>query len=349
LNESNPVEIEEPESAIDEYRPIEAGLALLRQKYEGAVFDIGSAKGLDDARKARAEIREPRYECEKIRKRLKAPALEYSRRIDTEAARITAELEKIEAPIDFVIKREEQAIEARREEKRKAEMERLARLNEMVAEVRGWPLLAVELSAQEMRALCARCEGISLDTFPQEIRDEIGQAKDDACRKLREMLAAQEAWEQEEEERREQADRQREEQAKWREQQAAEARRLREERERWAKEQAAERAELDRQHAEHARIEREIATERARGLAPRPPPDTWPSDPSEPTAQQAGHGTQMRVRFEKRGGHYHCRVFTAPRPGVAFAKNGDLVFDEAEWPDIRLLMRGAEFVEEAWP
>ena len=57
--------------------------------------------------------------------------------------------------------------------------------------------------------------------------------------------------------------------------------------------------------------------------------------------------TVMRVRFEKGGGHYHCRVFTAPRPGVTFAKNGDLVFDEREWPDIPLLLRGAEFIEEA--
>lgn len=61
--------------------------------------------------------------------------------------------------------------------------------------------------------------------------------------------------------------------------------------------------------------------------------------------------TVMRVRFEKRGGHYHCRVFTAKAAGLTLEKNGDLVFDEAEWPDIPLLMRGAEFVEEAseWP
>ena len=136
------------------------------------------------------------------------------------------------------------------------------------------------------------------------------------------------------------------------------------ERERWAKEQAAERAE---QQAEYARIKRELAEERIRinheredrGLAPHPPPGTWP-EPSEPSAPsepapdtpQAEPGrTVMRVRFEKQGGHYHCRVFTAKRIGQTFAKNGELVFDEAEWPDIPLLMRGAEFVEEVaeWP
>lgn len=63
--------------------------------------------------------------------------------------------------------------------------------------------------------------------------------------------------------------------------------------------------------------------------------------------RQLSTETVMRVRFEKHGGHYHCRVFTAKQMGQAFAKNGDLVFDEAEWPDIPLLMRGAELVEEA--
>ena len=127
-------------------------------------------------------------------------------------------------------------------------------------------------------------------------------------------------------------------------------------------------------------MERELAEERPeredRGLAPHPPPGTWPEPvsgfgassedeekdiPSSPEAiafQAEGEpgpsdglehrpATVMRVRFTKRGHHYHCRVFTSP----SFAKNGDLVFDETEWPDIPLLMRGAEFLEEVgqWP
>lgn len=54
----------------------------------------------------------------------------------------------------------------------------------------------------------------------------------------------------------------------------------------------------------------------------------------------------MRVRFEKLGGHYHCRVFTAKLANQTFAKNGDLVFDEGEFEDVRQIMSGAEFIED---
>lgn len=54
--------------------------------------------------------------------------------------------------------------------------------------------------------------------------------------------------------------------------------------------------------------------------------------------------TVLRILFKKLGGHYNCHVFTAKAAGQAFAKNGDLVFDEREWPDIRRAMRNPEFI-----
>jgi hypothetical protein len=41
--------------------------------------------------------------------------------------------------------------------------------------------------------------------------------------------------------------------------------------------------------------------------------------------------THFRLRWEKRGGHVHMRVFSAERAGATHGKNGDLVFREAEW------------------
>lgn len=55
---------------------------------------------------------------------------------------------------------------------------------------------------------------------------------------------------------------------------------------------------------------------------------------------------KMRVRFEKRGAHYHCRVFTRIRDGSTWEKAGDLVFREEEWPERYRLFRNAEFLEE---
>lgn len=45
--------------------------------------------------------------------------------------------------------------------------------------------------------------------------------------------------------------------------------------------------------------------------------------------------TSIRLYYEKRGGHIHCRMFTGTATYVTHAKNGDLVFDENEWPDVK--------------
>ena len=55
----------------------------------------------------------------------------------------------------------------------------------------------------------------------------------------------------------------------------------------------------------------------------------------------------IRIRYLKRGGHWHCRVFTARAKNMTFAKCGDLVFDEHEWNDVRDILQSAcECVED---
>lgn len=55
--------------------------------------------------------------------------------------------------------------------------------------------------------------------------------------------------------------------------------------------------------------------------------------------------TYIRIRWKKLGGHYHCRVFTSQMQNGTYAKNGELVFDEQEWPEVRELLR-AVFIED---
>lgn len=54
----------------------------------------------------------------------------------------------------------------------------------------------------------------------------------------------------------------------------------------------------------------------------------------------------MKVRYEKLGGDYHCTIFTARQPHMPYSLCGFVVFDEPEWNDIKLIMSGAQFVEE---
>ena len=42
----------------------------------------------------------------------------------------------------------------------------------------------------------------------------------------------------------------------------------------------------------------------------------------------------LRIRWEKQGGHVHCRVFTAQSIEHTFANCGELCFDIDEWSEV---------------
>lgn len=57
----------------------------------------------------------------------------------------------------------------------------------------------------------------------------------------------------------------------------------------------------------------------------------------------------IRLRYRKLGNHIHCRMFTAPGIDRTFAKNGDIVFDDLEWPTVREMFErgGISVLQEA--
>ena len=140
---------------IVEYRATDAALADLRQKYEAVVYDVTTGKGMEQAKKARAELREYRVALEKTRVEIKAPALQRCREIDSEARRITAELESLECPIDDQIKAEEHRKQLEKEERERQERARQEALQKWFADVRGFPLRAVNATAEQIRTLIA--------------------------------------------------------------------------------------------------------------------------------------------------------------------------------------------------
>lgn len=110
-------------TSIAEYSKTEAALSDLRARH-AKKYEVATADGMAEARKARAEIKKYRTDLEAERKRIKAPALEHCRVIDAEAQRITAELEKLEDPIDRAIKDEENRKEREKEEAAEAKRKR---------------------------------------------------------------------------------------------------------------------------------------------------------------------------------------------------------------------------------
>lgn len=243
---------------IAEYSPIEAGLAELRTKYQGVVFDVTTGAGLDVAKKARAEIRAPRYEIERKRTELKAPALAYAKRIDEEARRITAEILAIEEPIDKQIKAEEQRKEREREERAAAELKRVTGIQSAIAMMRELAVVFASKSAEEIDRAWNGLQDLEVNaaTF-EEFVEQAHLAKADTLVKLNELYKA--ALAREEEAARLKAER--EELARQRAELDAQRKAAEQER---AQREAAEKAERDaREAAERAEREAEQAKLRA--------------------------------------------------------------------------------------
>lgn len=240
-------------TAIAEYNPIAAGLADLRTRYENVAWDLRTVKGNNDARAARKELVSLRTGLEAKRKELKEPVLERAKLIDSEAKRITAELLKIETPIDEQIKADEARRETERREREAAEAKRVAsimvRINaiaSMPADLAGRSWIVIENAIQDLQnapkfdfaEFAEQAENTTRATVVRlnELADA-SKAAEDAARKLAEEraeLARQQA----------EAKRLAEVEAA----KVAEAQRI--ERERLS----AERKEMERQQAEAARV-----------------------------------------------------------------------------------------------
>ena len=167
-------QLEQVQGVLTEFSRVEAGLAALRERHGNTIYEVTTTAGMDAAKAARAEIREPRHAVEKVRKAAKRPLLELGRRIDAEAIRITEEILAIETPIDDQIKGEEARRLADKEAKRAAEVERL-RLE-----------AAAKLKAEEEQLAALRAE---IAKQQAEIAAERAKAEADAAAERKKIEA----------------------------------------------------------------------------------------------------------------------------------------------------------------
>lgn len=221
---------------IVEYSSTAAALAELRSRY-AAAFDVATAKGMALAKEARAEVRGYRTALETLRKEIKAPALERCRLIDDEAKRITAELLKIEEPIDQQIKAEEQRREAEKAAKARAETTRIAAIAARISGIRNRVSAVANQPAAAIRAEWTQVQALELAPadFEEFMPDAI-TALDETRAALATVLLERVAYE--------------EEQARLQAEREAEEARLKAEREELARLREAEAA----RQAEQARI-----------------------------------------------------------------------------------------------
>ena len=232
---------------IAEYSPTAAALAELRKKYAQAVFDTTNPTGMAKAIAARRELREVRVNLEKLRKELKAPALERSRLIDAEAKALTAQIEEMEGPIDAQIKAEEQRKAEEKAERERIEREKMVELQKRVANIREQAVSVVGKSSHAVAEVIRLLSSLEIDQTFGPLQADAYAAKAETLATLNDLHTAALAQEAEVERlriEREELEAQRKAQAEQAERDRAELAKLREEA---AARQAAAKAEMEKQ------------------------------------------------------------------------------------------------------
>lgn len=245
--------IVEVQSAVAEFDRVAAGIALLQQEYAGVVFDVSTTKGLDSAKAARAAVREPRYEIEKVRKAAKEPLLKLGKELDARAKEITAQILAIEEPIDLQIKTEENRKEAEKQAKIAAEQQRVADIQARIVVLRGNQSITSLSDPKLIADHIADLEAIAVDDSFEEFKQQAADAKAAGIARLKELHAAALAHQAEQE-------RIKAERAELARLRAVEEERARVERERIAAEEAMAKALRDEEAAKQAAA---LAAERA--------------------------------------------------------------------------------------
>lgn len=185
-------EVPDTSKQLRRYTPTDAAIAKMAESYMPlTIKGVEDTNGYKLVHAARMDVKARRVEVEKLRKELKADALEYGRQVDSEAKRITALL----TPIEDHLAKQEEAYEAAKEairnaERLKAEAEAKAKAEAEAARLKAEQEAAVEklrierekLEA-ERRAMEAELAKIEAEQAAERARQKAEQDKIDAERR----------------------------------------------------------------------------------------------------------------------------------------------------------------------
>lgn len=183
-------------------------IAALGEKLKGIVVPFGDKAAYKTLSSAIAEVRTVRTDVEKKRVELKADALEFGKKVDSEAKRITALLVAIENPL----KEQKEKIDAEdariKAEKEAAERERIEAIQKRINHITTAPMRANMKSIAEIEKAIEGLKDFEIDESFAEFVGQASKEKFLALHELEKYLEVRKAFEAEEAERitREQAE-----------------------------------------------------------------------------------------------------------------------------------------------
>lgn len=178
------------QNSVSAMEKIETGLSQMRDRFIGRTYDVATTPGMTLAKADRAEVREVRFEVERARKAGKAPLLALGKWADQTAARITAEIMKIEAPIDTVVKAEEAREAAEKQARIDAEIQRVQSIQGRITEIREAPTAVAAKDSATILERIADIERLIIDSSFDEFEQEAQRARSTTHAALRGLHAA---------------------------------------------------------------------------------------------------------------------------------------------------------------
>ncbi len=181
--------VDNNQTQIINYGVTDAALAELREKNKD--ITVTDSKSLKAARVNKSELVGLRTSVEAKRKDLKKDALEYGKRVDTEATRIKAALEEIEAAVVAPIEAYEAKIAVEKAEKERIEQERIKQIKDFI-DLRFGTAALVQWSGGDsvtLNDVMEEAKAAEIDDFYQEFKFEAEQQKVRFVQQLESLIA----------------------------------------------------------------------------------------------------------------------------------------------------------------
>ena len=198
------------QTAVVEYNVTDAVLAKMESDYMGlTVKGLDDKDGFEAVHKARMIVKGIRVDVEKTRKSLKASALEWGRKCDSEAKKIFDKIEPIETHLtteEEKITKENKRIE---DEKAAKEEARVNSIRERIEFIRSIPSkITLSTQAYEIRSALESVLDADIDVeVYQEFTDIAKAAYSETVSKIEQALSSREKFESEESERKAESER----------------------------------------------------------------------------------------------------------------------------------------------
>jgi hypothetical protein len=174
--------------ALSRFGSWRAGAAALVAKYKGVAFDVSTGKGYDEAKRALAEVRAPRYAAQNVAKDSKAELAAVSRAVGEEVEAITTFLNPIEEHIKAQIDAEDKRKADAKAERDRIEAERKAKHQENLTKFKSYLIAAVGRDSVALAKAVAAIEARPIGDDWEEFKGAAELVRTEVLTGLKQML-----------------------------------------------------------------------------------------------------------------------------------------------------------------